>query len=46
MGDRYGVQTIPTQVIYDADGNEVFRHIGFWPKEDIDAKLKELGVVD
>lgn len=46
LGETYAVRTIPTQVIYDADGNEVFRHIGFWPKEDIDAKLKELGIVE
>lgn len=46
LGDKYQVRSIPTQVIYDADGREVFRHTGFWPKEDIDAKLKELGVVD
>ncbi len=46
LGDRYGVRTIPTQIIYDAEGNEVFRHTGFWAKEDIDAKLKELGIIE
>lgn len=46
LGDKYQVRSIPTQVIYDADGREVFRHIGFWPKEDIDAKLKELGIIE
>ncbi|HCU37922.1 MAG TPA: hypothetical protein DGT21_21550, partial [Armatimonadetes bacterium] len=46
LGDKYQVRTIPTQVIYDAEGNEVFRHIGYWPKEEIDQKLKELGILD
>ncbi|MGD9496392.1 MAG: thioredoxin family protein [Armatimonadota bacterium] len=46
LGQRYDVRTIPTQVIYDASGREVFRHIGYWPKEEIDVKLKELGIVD
>jgi len=46
LGREYNVRSIPTQVIYDAEGNEVFRHMGFWPKDEIDAKLKELGIVD
>ncbi len=41
---KYGVQQIPTQVIYDSSGEEVFRHIGFWPKEQIVTKLADLGV--
>jgi len=44
QADKYGVQTIPTQVIYDSSGKEVFRHIGFFPKEEIVSKLAELGV--
>lgn len=46
LGDKHQVRTIPTQVIYDAEGNEVFRHIGYWPKEEIDRKLKELGILE
>lgn len=46
LGDKYQVRTIPTQVIYDAEDNEVFRHIGYWPKEEIDRKLKELGILE
>ena len=44
QADKYGIQTIPTQVIYDSSGKEVFRHIGFYPKEEILAKFKELGI--
>jgi len=46
LGEKYGVRTIPTQIIYDAGGTEVFRHTGFWPKEGIDAKLEELEIID
>lgn len=41
---KYGVQVIPTQIFFDASGNEVFRHQGFFSREDILAKWKELGV--
>jgi thioredoxin 1 len=43
-GKQYGVETIPTQIFYDADGKELFRHVGFFAKDDILAKWKELGV--
>lgn len=41
---QYGIEVIPTQIFYDATGKELFRHIGFFAKEDILAKWKELGV--
>ncbi len=43
-GDKYGIQMIPTQIFYDASGKELFRHEGFFAKEDILAKWKELAV--
>lgn len=43
-GEKYGIQSIPTQILYDADGKEFFRHVGFYPKEDILAKFKEKGI--
>jgi len=43
-GREYGVRMIPTQIFYGADGKEAFRHEGFFGKEDILAKWKELGV--
>lgn len=42
-GDAYGIRSIPTQIFYDASGKERFRHEGFFSKEDILAKCKELG---
>jgi len=44
LAARYHVQSIPVQVFFDRDGNEVFRHVGFFPKEQMLAKLTELGV--
>jgi thioredoxin 1 len=41
---QYGIEVIPTQIFHDATGKELFRHIGFFAKEDILAKWKELGV--
>jgi len=43
-GKAYGISVIPTQIFYDADGKELFRHQGFISKEDILAQWKELGV--
>ena len=43
-GKAYGVEMIPTQIFYDASGTELFRHTGFFGKEDILGKWKELGV--
>ena len=39
-----GIRMIPTQIFYDAQGNEVTRHIGFMSKEDIVAQLQSMGV--
>jgi len=43
-GKEYGINLIPTQIFYDAEGKELFRHEGFFSKEDILSKLKEFGV--
>lgn len=43
-GRKFRVRMIPTQIFYGADGMEIFRHEGFFGKEDILAKWKELGV--
>jgi thioredoxin 1 len=41
---EYEVRVIPTQIFFDAEGNERFRHEGFMSKEDILAKWAELGI--
>jgi thioredoxin 1 len=42
--EHYGLKVIPTQIFFDADGQEVWRHEGFLPRKDIVAKLEEMGV--
>jgi thioredoxin 1 len=41
---QYKVRVIPTQIFYDASGKELFRHEGFFSRENILAKFKQLGV--
>jgi thioredoxin 1 len=43
--DPYGIRAIPTQIFFDANGKEIFRHTGFFPKADILATFKEHGIV-
>ena len=42
--EKLNVAIIPTQIFYDADGKELWRHEGFISKADILAKWKEFGV--
>jgi len=44
LAARYGVETIPVQIFFDKSGKDVFRHIGFFPQEEIEKKLTEMGV--
>ena len=41
---RYGIESIPTQIFFDASGKELYRHQGFIAKDDILKKWQELGV--
>jgi len=42
---KYGIQLIPTQVFVDQSGKEVFRHVGFFAKEEMLQMLKEKGII-
>jgi thioredoxin 1 len=42
---KYGIQLIPTQVFIDQNGKEIFRHVGFFAKEEILQMLKEKGII-
>jgi len=44
LSARYQISVIPTQVFFDREGIEVFRHTGFFSKEEILDKFAELGV--
>ncbi len=41
---EYGIRLIPTQVFLDRDGEEIMRHEGFFPEEQIDQFLQEQGL--
>lgn len=41
--EDYKIESIPTQVFLDPKGKELRRHVGFFSKEEILAKWKELG---
>lgn len=43
-GKPYNIEMIPTQIFFNAEGKELFRHVGFYGKDDILGKWKELGV--
>jgi thioredoxin 1 len=43
-GEKYNLSVIPTQIFFDASGKELFRHKGFFPKEEILKKWEKLGV--
>lgn len=38
----FKIMAIPTQIFYDSHGREVFRHVGFFDKKSMAAKLDEL----
>ena len=41
---EFGIRAIPTQVFLDKDGNEYFRHLGFFAKDELVEVLKIQGV--
>lgn len=41
---KFNIRTIPTQIFYDKEGKEIYRHEGFFPKDSILGVLKKAGV--
>ena len=41
---RFGIRTIPTQIFFDKEGKEVYRHEGFLSEEEIVSRFKDMGV--
>lgn len=44
-GKAYQIRAIPTQVFFDSTGKEVFRHVGFFSRENIEEVFqKKFGI--
>lgn len=41
---RFGLRAIPTQIFFNKEGKEVYRHEGFMSEEEIVRRFKEMGV--
>lgn len=41
---QFGIMAIPTQILFDSSGNEIVRHMGFLPKEEIITQLQKMGI--
>jgi len=41
---QHSIMAIPTQIIFDSNGKEITRHMGFWAKKDIISQLNKMGV--
>jgi thioredoxin 1 len=44
LAARFGIRSIPVQVFYDPNGNEVFRHEGFFAEAEVNKVLSKMGV--
>jgi len=42
--EKYKIRMIPTQVFLDKDGKEFYRHVGFFPKDEIEKIFSLKGV--
>lgn len=41
---RFGIRVIPTQIFFNMEGKEVYRHEGFMSEDDIVSQLSKMGV--
>ncbi|MFO8083441.1 MAG: thioredoxin family protein [Desulfobacterales bacterium] len=44
LASRFGIQAIPVQAFFDAQGKEVFRHVGFLAENEVIKQLEKMGV--
>ncbi len=42
--DRYKINAIPVQILFDSTGHELVRHAGFWSEQDIVVELGQAGI--
>ncbi len=41
---RFGIRAIPTQIFFDKEGKEIYRHVGFMSESAIVRQLEKMGV--
>jgi thioredoxin 1 len=41
---RFGIRAIPTQIFFDKQGREIYRHEGFMSEAEIDQVFRNMGV--
>ena len=41
---RFRIRAIPTQIFFDENGREIYRHVGFMGEPDIVKQMKQMGV--
>ena len=44
QASRFKIRAIPTQIFYDKDSKEVYRHVGFMSEKEINRQLKKMAV--
>ena len=44
--DSFDVYLLPTQVIFSKDGKELSRHLGIWPKSEVEEEYRRLGIIE
>jgi len=44
QAERFGIRVIPTQIFFDENGKEIYRHVGFMNETAIIEQLKNMGV--
>jgi thioredoxin 1 len=44
QAQRFEIRAIPTQIFFDKQGKEVFRHVGFFDEKSIVEQLTKMGV--
>jgi thioredoxin 1 len=44
QASRFRVRAIPTQIFFNAVGEEIYRHVGFLAEKDIVSQLEKMGV--
>jgi len=41
---KYKIMAVPTEIFFDNNGNQVMSHIGFLPRDQIEAQFRKMGV--